>query len=193
MFNGVDFNGTIRVGTQHDDDFIGLVFSYQNNRQFYLISWKQSDQVYWEMKPFRASAIRGIQMKVILTRVKECVGVKGLSCRLGAYPGFWIFFFQLVDSETGPGFDLRNALWHSGDVEGQVSGQMICLFFLSLTHLTPMRKFFLRNLSKDSKPIYHCIKLGLKINGVISLLIYYIVTCLQLRLKKEQTFYYRQL
>lgn len=68
MFNGVDFNGTIRVGTQHDDDFIGLVFSYQNNKQFYLVSWKQSDQVYWEMKPFRASAIRGIQMKVILTR-----------------------------------------------------------------------------------------------------------------------------
>lgn len=71
QFNGVDFNGTLQVGTQHDDDFVGLVFSYQNNRQFYLISWKQSDQVYWEMKPFRASAIRGIQIKVILTRYKS--------------------------------------------------------------------------------------------------------------------------
>lgn len=88
-FNGVDFNGTLRVGTQHDDDFVGLVFSYQNNKRFYLISWKQSDQVYWEMKPFRASAVRGIQIK-------------------------------LVDSDTGPGFELRNALWHSGDVKGQV-------------------------------------------------------------------------
>jgi len=67
MFNGVDFNGTIQVATQHDDDFIGLVFSYQNNKQFYLVSWKQSDQVYWEMKPSRAAAVRGIQIKVILT------------------------------------------------------------------------------------------------------------------------------
>lgn len=33
--------------------------------------------------------------------------------------------------------------------------------------------------------MYHCIKLGLKINGVISLLIYYIVTCLPLPLKKK--------
>ena len=66
-FNGVDFNATIRVATQHDDDFVGLVFSYQNNRQFYVISWKQSDQVYWEMKPFRARAVRGIQIKVTRT------------------------------------------------------------------------------------------------------------------------------
>lgn len=55
------------MGKQVDDDFVGLVFSYQNNRQFYLISWKQSDQGYWKMEPFRAVGVRGIQIKVILT------------------------------------------------------------------------------------------------------------------------------
>lgn len=63
----MNFNGTLRVGKQVDDDFVGLVFSYQNNRQFYLISWKQSDQGYWKMEPFRAVGVRGIQIKVILT------------------------------------------------------------------------------------------------------------------------------
>ncbi|XP_027036695.1 cartilage oligomeric matrix protein-like isoform X2 [Pocillopora damicornis] len=87
-FNGVDFNGTLRVSTKHDDDFVGLVFSYQNNRQFYVISWKQEDQVYWDVQPFRAKAVKGIQIK-------------------------------LIDSKTGPGFALRNALWHSGDVDGE--------------------------------------------------------------------------
>ena len=38
-------------------------------------------------------------------------------------------FFQLVDSETGPGFELRNALWHSGDVKGQVSGHWLANSF----------------------------------------------------------------
>lgn len=87
-FGGVDFSGTLQVATTHDDDFVGIVFSYQNNRKFYLVSWKQRDQVYWEVKPFRASAVAGIQIK-------------------------------LVNSKTGPGNDLRNALWHSGDAKGQ--------------------------------------------------------------------------
>ena len=64
-FSGVDFSGTLQVETKHDDDFIGLVFSYQSNRKFYLVSWKQENQVYWEMNPFRAKALRGIQIKVL--------------------------------------------------------------------------------------------------------------------------------
>lgn len=87
-FGGVDFSGTLDVSTQHDDDFVGIVFSYQSNKQFYLVSWKQKDQVHWNVKPFRAKAVKGIQIK-------------------------------LVNSETGPGSDLRQALWHSGDVKGQ--------------------------------------------------------------------------
>ena len=63
-FGGVDFSGTLDVSTQDDDDFVGIVFSYQSNKQFYLVSWKQLDQVHWNVKPFRAEAVKGIHIKV---------------------------------------------------------------------------------------------------------------------------------
>ncbi|XP_031553776.1 cartilage oligomeric matrix protein-like [Actinia tenebrosa] len=64
-FNGVDFNGTLFVDTTHDDDYIGIVFSYLDNKHFYAMVWKQNDQVFWKMRPFRATAIKGIQIKAI--------------------------------------------------------------------------------------------------------------------------------
>lgn len=87
-FGGVDFSGTLHVATAEDDDFVGIVFSYQNNKQFYLVSWKQEYQVYWKVQPLRAEAVKGVHVK-------------------------------LVNSDTGPGDALRNAIWHSGDVKGQ--------------------------------------------------------------------------
>ncbi|KAK3717881.1 hypothetical protein QZH41_014881 [Actinostola sp. cb2023] len=88
-FGGVDFSGTMYVDTNHDDDFIGLVFSYVDNKRFYAVVWKQSDQVFWRMSPFRAKATKGIQIK-------------------------------FVNSKTGPGRALRNAMWHTGHTKNQV-------------------------------------------------------------------------
>ncbi|XP_048584178.1 cartilage oligomeric matrix protein-like isoform X2 [Nematostella vectensis] len=64
-FRGVDFNGTMYVDTRYDDDFIGLVFSFQDAKHFYVISWKQAGRVFWSAKPFRATAIAGIQIKAV--------------------------------------------------------------------------------------------------------------------------------
>ncbi|CAG0901357.1 unnamed protein product [Cyprideis torosa] len=64
-FGGVDFEGTFFVDSEVDDDYVGFVFSYQDNSQFYCVMWKKNTQTYWQAKPFRAVAEPGIQLKVV--------------------------------------------------------------------------------------------------------------------------------
>ncbi|XP_055613947.1 cartilage oligomeric matrix protein-like [Uranotaenia lowii] len=64
---GVDFEGTFHVNDPlyGDDDFVGFVFGYVKNRKFYVVSWKQAYQYYWEMNPFIAKATSGILLKLV--------------------------------------------------------------------------------------------------------------------------------
>jgi uncharacterized membrane-anchored protein len=55
-FEGVDFEGTFFVDTEIDDDYVGFIFSYQDNHKFYTVMWKKNIQTYWQATPFRASA-----------------------------------------------------------------------------------------------------------------------------------------
>ena len=43
-FSNGQMDGTWRVNTNTDDDFIGFVFGYQNSEHFYLFDWKKADQ-----------------------------------------------------------------------------------------------------------------------------------------------------
>lgn len=63
-FAGVDFSGTLFVNENSDDDFVGVVFSYQSSNAFYVITWKKKRQTYWKKTPFTAVAEVGLQLKV---------------------------------------------------------------------------------------------------------------------------------
>ncbi|XP_045129659.1 cartilage oligomeric matrix protein-like isoform X4 [Portunus trituberculatus] len=64
-FGGVDFEGTFFVDTEIDDDYVGFIFSYQDNARFYTVMWKKNTQTYWQATPFRAVAEPGIQLKLV--------------------------------------------------------------------------------------------------------------------------------
>ncbi|KAK6643568.1 hypothetical protein RUM43_005078 [Polyplax serrata] len=66
-FGGVDFEGTFFVDTEIDDDYVGFIFSYQDNHKFYTVMWKKNTQTYWQATPFRAVAEPGIQLKLVLS------------------------------------------------------------------------------------------------------------------------------
>ncbi|XP_057309993.1 cartilage oligomeric matrix protein-like isoform X1 [Hydractinia symbiolongicarpus] len=90
-FNGFDFTGSVFVNTRNDDDFIGFAFGFQNVRKFYLLSWKQKTQSYWRSKPSYLSTAKA--------------GIE----------------LKYIHSSTGQSFDLRAAIWHSGNVTNQVT------------------------------------------------------------------------
>ena len=62
-FASVEFTGTLYVDTEQDDDFMGIVFNYQNNRQFWLASWKQTSQRYWNN--LNAEAKAGVEVQLV--------------------------------------------------------------------------------------------------------------------------------
>ncbi len=65
MFSSVEFNGTLFIDTDQDDDFVGLVFNYQSNKRFMLVTWKRNDNPYYVKYPFPAEARAGLEIKVV--------------------------------------------------------------------------------------------------------------------------------
>ncbi|XP_061720798.1 uncharacterized protein LOC133527693 isoform X2 [Cydia pomonella] len=88
-YAGLDFSGNVVARNKADNDFIGLVFGYRSNSQFYLVSWKAKSDKYWIGWPSIVKADAGIHIK-------------------------------LVNSTTGPGAYLRNALYSTESVKDQV-------------------------------------------------------------------------
>ena len=43
----VDYDGTFFINTPVDDDYVGVIFSYVDNSNFYLVSWKRRDQTWY--------------------------------------------------------------------------------------------------------------------------------------------------
>ncbi|KAJ7380253.1 hypothetical protein OS493_010968 [Desmophyllum pertusum] len=65
VYRDVEYRGTFFVNTHSDDDIIGIVFGYQSPKNFFVASWKQTRQVYWDSRPFRAKAESAFNIKKI--------------------------------------------------------------------------------------------------------------------------------
>lgn len=63
QFGGVDYEGTFQIDDDWDDDWVGFVFAYQNNRNFYVVAWDKGEQV-WE----DGKAIPGIELKLVKSK-----------------------------------------------------------------------------------------------------------------------------
>ncbi|KAJ7391160.1 hypothetical protein OS493_020190 [Desmophyllum pertusum] len=90
-FGYVDYSGTFFISDTKDDDFAGIVFGFQSNRHFYVCSWKKKTQSYNLPGdlPYPRSVAR-----------------QGIN-------------LMAIDSSTGPGESLRDALWETGNTINQ--------------------------------------------------------------------------
>ena len=64
-FGNVDFEGRFRIDPIKDDDFVGFVFSYQNNTHFYLVDWKN--------KTLDVRSTPGVNIKVTVFGYTFCL------------------------------------------------------------------------------------------------------------------------
>ncbi|EDV28773.1 uncharacterized protein TRIADDRAFT_20056 [Trichoplax adhaerens] len=63
QFTAVNFTGTLYVNTQESRNYIGFVFGYQNNRQFYVVMWRHKNINYQGGSTPPEAGIKGIQIK----------------------------------------------------------------------------------------------------------------------------------
>jgi syndecan 4 len=64
-FSNADFNGTFYVNGPDHDGYFGIVFSYQNNRRFYVAMWKREKRVVHAEKSI---ALPGLHIKLVNSR-----------------------------------------------------------------------------------------------------------------------------
>ena len=102
----VEFNGTFFVNDKDDDNYAGFVFNYQSNKRFIIVAWKKTNETYKTRTPFISRAMSGIQIKVYHTKNSQDDTDN--------------IILQVVNSKSGPGGKLRNALWKTGDTGNEV-------------------------------------------------------------------------
>ena len=103
----LDFTGTLFVNDEEDDDYAGFVFNYQSNKRFMVVAWKKQNETYSDRRPFVSRAMSGIQIKVLFYKMDKMYL-------------FTSIIWQVVNSHSGPGPELRNALWKTKNTKNEV-------------------------------------------------------------------------
>ena len=62
-YGAIEYRGTWFVTDSTAADYVGFVFGYQNNRRFYLVTWKSTHSNYDVTSTYRGG-IKGVQIKV---------------------------------------------------------------------------------------------------------------------------------
>ena len=62
-YGAIEYRGTWFVTDSTATDYVGFVFGYQNNRKFYLVTWKRTHSNYDVSSTYRVG-IKGLQLKV---------------------------------------------------------------------------------------------------------------------------------
>ena len=65
-FSSVRFSGTIFVDSSHDNDLIGIIFSYQNHKNFYALtsSMTGSQQVWYDRKVWYDPRVHFVKTRI---------------------------------------------------------------------------------------------------------------------------------
>ena len=73
-YGEVDFSATMYVNTKEGEDYIGVVFGYQSNTKFYVLTWRNKS-INLDSNTYKAG-ITGIQIKVTCRKLFLCYSFK---------------------------------------------------------------------------------------------------------------------
>jgi hypothetical protein len=86
-FGYVEYSGTLFIDDMDEDNYAGFIFAYQSNRKFYVCKWKRARE-YYVGSPRTHPQPRGL------------AGIH----------------LNVIESKTGPGLALQDAMWNTGNV-----------------------------------------------------------------------------
>ena len=62
-YSEVEYSGVLSVNSKKGEDYIGMIFGYQNNKKFFAVVWRRENTNLGNTT-VTATGIKGVQLKV---------------------------------------------------------------------------------------------------------------------------------